>query len=328
MTDSPSARKECLFLRRPGKGRYAAWAIGGALLLLVPLASTASAAPSWDPAPTGWTNGFVMCEFSPTLPTVSVSAVERVQSGLSTTVASVAEVDPSGQTVAVATVSGSNWTATNVSNDDVYDLAYTLAAPVSAATGSEAPLGTASLSVDYVLPVYAGGTGGSVDTVQVDFEVSDWPWQSANDHLVLSFDAWPSFSTQERLDLTSSPGSLMTSVSARSGAALEQMGADAFGTANPASSHPVHVPAVASVSGNVSGATVAIAFSSSAGAFSTLNYSASVTVLFPATIAGIPTIDLVAVGAAAALISILVAVGVRKTRSRPSDLTFVDEKDP
>ena len=49
--------------------------------------------------------------------------------------------------------------------------------------------------------------------------------------------------------------------------------------------------------------------------------------MFPSEIAGIPTIDFVAVGAVGALISVLVAAGVRSVRGRPSDLTFVDEEE-
>lgn len=327
MTGAERGRKVTGLLPRTDPAMRRALVLGGALLLLLPLVSTATAATAWDPAPKEWSNGVVLCEFMPSVPTVSVSALERVQSGLSASVVSVQEVDPTGEVVAIASVASANWAASNLSNDDVYDLSYTVLAPVTGPEASAPTYGSVNLTVSYILPAYEGSTNGSVDSVSVDFQVSAWPWQGAGDHLVLTLGAWPSFADTEHLVLGGSSGALITSVSTASGTALEQMDGSASAIANPSSSNPTHIPVSASISGNGSGAEVSVSFGTAAGTFSALNYSASVSVLFPSTIAGIPTTDLVAVGSMAALISVLVAAGVRKTRSRPSDLTYVEEEE-
>ncbi len=301
--------------------------IGGTFLVLVSLVATASAATTWDPPPQEWTNGVVLCEFLPSVPTVSVSALERSETGISTTMNSVEEIDPSGDVVASATVPAADWTASNLSNDDAYDLSYSAVVPVTGPSASAPLLGSANLTVAYVLPAYEDSTNESLNSVSVDLQVAGWPWQGTEDHLALSLEVWPSFASEEHLVFRSTPGALLTSVSTSSGAAFEQMDGSASAIANPSSSSPITLPATASVSGNSSSALISVSFGSAAGTFSTLNYSASVTVLFPATVAGIPTIDLVAVGSLAALISVLVAGGVRRVRNRSSDLTFVNEED-
>lgn len=327
MSGDTKGRKGASPLPRTGSTIGRSLVLGGTFLLLLLLVSTASAAATWDPAPKEWTNGAVLCEFMPSVPTVSVSALDRAQTGLSATMSSVEEISPSGQVVAAATVASADWTASNLSDDDVYDLSYNVLVPVTGSTESAPVLGSANLTVAYVLPAYEGSTNGSVDSVSVDLQVAGWPWQGTEDHLALNFEVWPSYVNEEHLVLRGTSGALLTSVSATSGTALEQMDGSASAIANPSSSSPISIPASASVTGNNSSAVVSVSFGSAAGTFSTLNYSASVTVLFPETVAGIPTIDLVAVGSLAALISVLVAGGVRITRRRSSDLTYVDEED-
>jgi hypothetical protein len=303
-------------------------ALGGIVLLLFPFAPMASASPSWDPAPGSWSNGFVLCEFAPALPTVSVSALTRAQTGLSATVSSVLEVNPAGRDVASSNLTWASWAGANDSTPDLYDLAYTARASVTNATSPSDVLGSVSMRVDYVLPAYEDSSGGSIDTVSLDVQVAGWPWQSPADHLVLVVSAQPAFANEEHLVLGSSTGALVSSVATSSGTSFEQMSGSTQAVANPGSPAPTTITASPSVTGNATGALVSVSFGSSAGAFSAMNYSATVTVLFPSTVAGIPTIDLVAVGAAAVLISILVAVGVRRVRGRPSDLTYVDREEP
>jgi len=300
----------------------------GLLVLLLPLAATASAATAWDPTPTSWTNGTVLCEFSPNLPMVSVSALSRSDTGLTASVLSLAEVGPTGTLVAAANLSASAWTGANDSTSDTYDLAYTLAANVSTVGSSARIVGTVDLRVDYLLPVYDDPDGGPTNVVSAELQLAGWPWQSAGDHLVITLGATPSFAGEEKLVLGSSSTSLLTSVSASSGTPYEQMTGSSEAFAVAGTGAPTAISAVPSVAGNATGATVSVAFGSSAGEFSSLNYSAGVSVLLPTTVAGIPTIDLVAVGGTAALISGVVALGVRRARSRPSDLTFVDSEEP
>ena len=328
MTEPRMGRVGPTLDRRSSPTIRIALTVAGALLLLLPLASTASAATAWDPTPRSWTNGTVLCEFAPTAPTVSVSALSRAGTGLTVSALSLAEVGPTGMAVARSNLGTAAWTGANDSSTEAYDLAYSVTANVTSVGASTHTLGTVELRVDYVLPAYDDSGEGSVSSVAVDFQLAGWPWQSEGDHLVLTFGAVPSFLGEETIVLGASGGSLLTSVSDSSGAAFERMNGapeanvtSSFGALTP-------VPATASVVGNGTAATIGVAIGSSAGAFSSLNYSASVEVLFPATIAGIPTVDLVAVGGVAALISGLVAVGVRRARGRPSDLTFVETEEP
>lgn len=300
----------------------------GALFLLLPFASTVSAATAWNPTPRSWSNGTVLCEFAPTVPTVSVSAVTRVGTGLTASILSLTEVSPAGAGVASANLSASTWSGANDSTSGAFDLAYTVSANATSFGSPAHVLGTVDLRVDYILPTYDGPDAAPVNAVSVQVHLSGWPWQSPADHLVMTLAAEPTFAGEERIVLGSTGSPLLTSVATSSGSPFEEMTGATEASATGVSGIPTTVSATPSVAGNATGATVSIAFGASAGEFSALNYSAGVTVLFPATVAGIPTIDLVAVGGAAGLISACVAVGVRRARGHPSDLTFVDSEKP
>jgi hypothetical protein len=300
----------------------------GLLVLLSPVATAASPTTSWGIAPSSWSNGVVLCEFSSGVPTVGVSALSRADTGVSATLGSISEAGPGGILVATATLPSSSWTATNFSTDDAYDLGYTVHAPV---TGSSPPypvLGGVDARVDFVLPIYAGSPSGPVDTVAIDVLVSNWSWQALGDHLVISLTLWPTFTDEEHLAFGSSSESILSSSSSSSGATFEQMSAATSAVANRGLPSATSISATASASGNSSLGVVSVAFGAAAGEFAAMNYSASLRVLFPTTIAGIPTADLVAVGGVAALTAILVAAGTRQLRRRPSDLTYVDEEKP
>ena len=296
------------------------------LVLLTPVATAATPTTSWGIAPSSWSNGIVLCEFSSGVPTVGVSALSRADTGDSVTLGSISEVGPGGNLVATATLPSSSWTATNFSTEDAYDLGYTVHAPV---TGSSAPytvLGGVDARVDFVLPIYAGSPSGPTDTVAIDLLVMNWSWQALGDHLVISLTLWPTFADEEHLALGSSSDSIVSSSSSSSGATFEQMAASTNAVANPGLPSATSIPATPSASGNSSVGVVAVAFGAAAGEFAGMSYSASLRVLFPTTIAGIPTVDLVAVGGVAALTAILVAAGTRHLRRRPSNLTYVDEE--
>ena len=309
-------------------GRFGVFLVGTFLLLLAPLASAVPTATTWSDPPQSWSNGIVLCEFAASVPTVAVSALDRMGTGLSATIGSISEVEPTGVVAASANLSSATWTAANFSTDDAYDLGYTVLAPVMSPSVPAQVLGSVDARVDFVLPVYASSPSVSTDTVAVDLLVSDWPWHAVQDHLVVTLAAWPSFTGEEHLVLGTSAGSLLSSVSNPAGEPFEQLAGSTMAVANPGSTTPVNISATASVAGNSSGALVSVALGDTAGEFSTVSYSASVQVLFPKSIVGIPTVDFVAVGGTAALVALLVAAGVHRLRRRPSDLTYAEENEP
>ncbi len=300
----------------------------GLLLLLSPVASAATPTTSWGIAPSSWSNGIVLCQFSPGVPTVGVSALSRADTGMSATLGSISEVTAAGSLVATAALPSNSWAATNFSSDDAYDLGYTVHAPVTAPSAPFPVLGFADARVDFVLPIYAGSSSGPTDTVAIEIQVSNWSWQAAGDHLAVTLTLWPSFASEEHLLLGTSPGSLMSGVSTTSGSTFEQMSAATSAVANTGLPSATSIPATPSASGNSSLGTVAVTFGAGAGEFTSVSYTANVQVLFPATVAGIPTVDLVVVGGVATLVALLVAAGTRYARRRPSDLTYVDEEEP
>lgn len=302
--------------------------LGGSLLLLiVPVAAATAPDTSWGIAPPSWSNGLVLCQFSGTAPVVGVSALAREQSGLSASIGSISEVSSAGAVRANATLSSADWAVTNFSNDDAYDLGYVAHAAVNGPAAPFPLLGSVDLRVDFVLPIYSGSPSGATDTVSIAILLSNWSWQGAGDHLVLALDASPSYATTEHLALGGSPGELVSGVATSGGATWEEISASTSAVADPTSPAPTSVSASPSVMGNSSHGVISVAFGSDAGEFAGLSYSTTVHVLFPTTIAGIPTVDIIAVTGVATLVAALTAVATRQVRRRPSDLTYVDEED-
>jgi len=256
-----------------------------------------------------------------------VSAVARAQTGLSESVGSISEVTSDGIVRANASLSSTDWAVTNFSNDDAYDLGYIAPASVNSPVAPFPLLGAVDLRVDFVLPIYSGSPSGATDTVSIGILVSNWPWQAAGDHIVLTLDASPAYATSEHLVLGSSPGVLVSGVATSGGATFEEMSASTSALADATSPAPVSVPAAPSVMGNSSHGVISVSFGSSAGEFSSLSYSTTVHVLLPTTIAGIPTADIIAVVGVGALVAALTALVTRQVRRRPSDLTYVNEED-
>ncbi len=314
-------------VRRPGSLRSGA--VLGGVLVLATLLTCAGVAPAstWADPAIDWSNGLVLCEFDASLPTVSVSALARAQTGLSVTVTSISEVDPAGDLVASSNLSSAAWTYQNLSTEDAYDLEYTAAAPVITVSSAPGMLPSASVRVDYVLPAYAGSPSGPEELVATDLAVSNWPWQADNDHLVLTLAFWPSFPDSERLALGVAPASLVSGVSIATGATFEEWAGGSTAGVNAGGANATNVSATPTVAGSSASAAVTVVFGATAGAFAELNYSGEVRVLFPSSIAGIPTPELLLVGGTAALAVVGVAVGARVLRRRPSDLVYVDRDD-
>jgi hypothetical protein len=295
-------------------------------LVSMPGSSGSQTAATWLATSPEWNNGVVLCVFDPTSPSVAVSAFGLNGSGLSSSITQVAEVDAAGATVAVASVPSAAWRAWNASTDDTFDQAYQAHDSLVAASGPATPLGSADLRVDYTLPAYADFDSGELNTVTALFQVSNWTWQQSGDRLVLTLPLWPTFAQAEHLSAQAPNGSEITSWSTSTGAAREYFRLSGSANATSAGGAPVSVGVSPVVSLGPSFASVNVTVGSTAGNYASVTYSATVSIPLPAKVAGLPLYDYALVAGAAAALSILVAVGTRRVRKRPSDLQYVDEE--
>jgi hypothetical protein len=299
-----------------------------ALFLGALLAGTAAPAvaesTAWDPDPISWTNGVVLCQFAAAAPTVSVSDDSQNGTGLTVGMSAMSEVAPNGSTVANANLSAAHWTISNVSTDDAFDLAFTAVVPFVAPSG-----GSANVRIDYVLPAYEGSSNGATNTVAVNVSIANWTWQATGDHLAVSFFAMPSFPESESLTHPSNSSWMFSNSRNSSGDELEWMQANTVGTAQLTSGENISISATPTMSvWTPEWAILSVAFGSGAANFRSLNYTSVIGVVLPSTIAGIPLVYFAAVGGAAVLVSLGIAVVTRSVRRRPSDLTYVEEERP
>jgi hypothetical protein len=311
--------------------------VGGAIflttamaLLLVGSLSPAGALAPYPPHPanpvSSWSNGEVLCQFGSSRPSVGVSALGRTDAGMTVDDLAFEEASPGGSEVAVANLTASSWTVSNRSTDDAYDLSYGTTAELMPADGSGPAIGSADLRVDFILPAYEGSPDGSMNVVNVSFTISNWTWQSPDDHLVLAFDASASSPATEHLAATSAPGWLMVTSSNATGAELESLGLASTANASATAGAPTTVDANGTVAfASPALAHVTIAFGTEAKGFGSLAFTARVGVQLPATVAGVPTADLLAAGAAGVAASLAIAGVTRRVRRRPSRLIYAEE---
>jgi hypothetical protein len=314
---------------RPGSIRRAAavalTAVVGLLLVVLPTASAHWAYAPGDPI--AWSNGEVLCEFAPSSALVAISAVNVQPSGLTASMVELAEAHADGSIVATADLAAANWSFENASTEDEFDLAYSVTVPITSAGGSAAPVGTVNVSVNFVLPAYEGSPAGASDTVAVEIGISGWTWQAPDDHLVLTMGAAPSFPDSSRVTAANETGWTVAGQANATGADQERLGVNSSATATAANGSKVPVGAAAALSlWSPQWATVTVSFAASAGEFASLAASARVGVVLPATIAGIPTPELVAAAGAAVLLSVLVAAGTRRLRRKPSSLVYAEDE--
>ena len=300
---------------------------GSALAALAVLFVASSAlGASWN-VPAGWTNGTVLCQFGPTTPQVAVSALSVPESGLITWLVGVSEVRGDGSVAAAADLAGRAWNVANLSTDDAYDLAFTISVPIDAGATGGGTVGSVNLSVQFVLPAYDGSPNGSVDQVTAVFAESGWSWQGIGDHLLLTLGAAPSFPSSSHLSASTESGWTIVGQANATGADQERLGVSA--TANATASNGSTLPVSASSSLDLTSpqaATIAVSFGTSAGEFTNLSFTTRVGVVLPSTVAGIPLPDLAAAVGAGVLVSVLVAVGARRVRRRPSRLIYAEEE--
>ena len=297
-------------------------------VLLGGLSPVVSASPYGPGDPVSWTNGLVLCQFAEDWPSVAVSALSLNGTGVTVAVLNVSEVRANQSLAAYASMGGLPWRASNLSTEDAYDLAYSIEAPVVSSSGSPRTVGSAELSVRFVLPAYSGSPSGSTDIVNVVFSVVNWTWLAPGDHLVVAFSATPSFPGKEQLNTTSAPGWLISSRSTTTGSELERVGANATASATTGAGALTTVVANSTVQIiSPESARLAVAFGTSAGEFTSLGFTAKVGIVVPSAVAGIPLTELAASGAAAVLVSLLVAAAARRLRKKPSKLVYVTEEE-
>jgi hypothetical protein len=311
----------------PPRRRWGLWA--GTGLAVFALLLAASPALAWGDYqdPVAWTNGTVLCQFAASTPMVGVSALSVRESGLTASLVGLSEVRANGSVAATADLSGQAWNVANLSDDDAYDLEFTITAPIEAAPSSAGTVGSVNLSVQFVLPAYDGSPDGAVDQVMIVVAETGWTWQGPGDHLEMILGAAPTVSSTEHLVASTAAGWLLSSVANASGTEREQLGTNSTALVSSPGRPGTTVAANASLAlPSSEQATVAVAFGSGAGEFSALTFVSRVGVVLPATIAGIPLPELLAAAGAATLVSILVAVGARRLRRRPSRLIYAEDE--
>jgi hypothetical protein len=301
---------------------------GLSLVLLIPLASGTSPDAGWSYSPGSWSNGLVLCDFADARPWVTVSALSLGGTGIEADLGSVLEETSDGVVVSHTDAASAVWTAQNLSGADAYDIQYSAKLALASVAQPSAPPSWVYAQVEFILPAYSGTEVGAWDTVTMHVGISNWSWEATGDHLEMEFTAWPSNLSTERLTLERTSGVLVSSVDAASGAPLEDLSAAGIAAVDPGTPQAGTVSASPVVAANGSSAEIAVAFGADGASFSALNYSAEVRVLIPPTVAGIPTIDLVAAGGAGALIAVLIAAGAHRIRRRPSDLTYMKPEEP
>jgi len=295
----------------------------GAVLLVLPVASGGTFPPIWTSASTGWTNGAVTCDFQPDRPGANVSAAGAVDAGIYVGIGQLVELAPNGSAVAMASMSGAAWTIVNQSWDHTLGLAYEANVSEFGAIVPAKRVGLVDVQVVFALPAYDENPTPNATVVTIEAQFSNWSWQASVDTLSLRLVTWPVFSDSEHLEL--GLGSGVTSVSNRTGQEQEYLtpAASASVTTGPGAARSI--PAVPVPSLSADRGSVHVNFSTGAGEYQNLRYSAVVGIALHSAILGIPLYEYAMTGAAAALASIVVAWEVRSARRHPSDLIFAAE---
>lgn len=273
----------------------------------------------------GWSNGLVLCDFNLTSPSVAVSALDVSGSGLSSGVPEITEITSMGQAVAVASVANANWTVVNASTPDAFDLAYQAHVLLVAPSGPATRIGSVDVHIDYILAEYAASNADNLSSVTAVLQISHWTWQGPGDRLVITLPLWPTFVHAEYLSSQSPAGPEITSSSNATGDPREYFLLSDDATATPASGAPKLVHVWPEVSLNPSFASVNLTVGSGAGAFTSLTYTALISIPLPSTVANLPLYEYVLVGGTATVVSIVVAAVTRRVRQRPSDMEYVEE---
>jgi hypothetical protein len=292
----------------------------GAVLLASPVATGGMPPPIWTSASIAWTNGAVSCTFQANRPGMNASAAGTSDAGLYVGLGQLEELAPNGTPVAMASMTGNPWTLLNQSWGETLVLAYGAGVPEFRAASPGVRTGTVEAHIGFSLPAYSENAGSNASSVTMEVQFSNWSWQAPGDSLSLRMLTWPEFNGSEHLE----PGarSSVMSVSNQTGAQMEYFQPNSMATVTLASGATRTITAQPTPSLRPDHGTVQVAFGPSAGEYRSLQYTAVVGVALPAEVFGIPLYEYAAIGAVAAASSMLIALGVRSVRRRPSDLIY------
>ncbi len=212
----PCAKREVSYLSRMSRamlaGKHPRRVVGGAALVavsalllagVVPVAGTALGGGVSPVLPTElvrsagafeWSNGHVAVDFPSAAPVFSVSSASNASLAVSQTLGGLAEVNPSGQIVSMASFLPSrlSWNLTHTYGPQGTTVLLRSDVPVLSANGewesgddSPSPsdgIGNVSVSIAFTLN---DSSGPSPSTVAYSLNVSAWPWYNGNDSLGL-----------------------------------------------------------------------------------------------------------------------------------------------
>lgn len=268
-----------------------------------------------------WTNGPVLCVFNASLPSVVVSASALNDTGIGAGLSQIDELNATtGSVVATATMGSAAWEGANNSTARWFVMSYAEWVTVSSGGPPVHAVGSAWVSIQFVLS-RPPTTAPEADEVAFQLTVQDWPWQAVGDRLALEIQTWSAYPTIEHMTVSSPTSQQVESVRTSTGEPLEYFLANSSAITETGLSIPV-TPQTAIADGV---ATTTLTLGSGAAGSSALEYQASLGILLSTHVLGLPLYDYAAVGAGAGLVALVVGVGTRRVRRRPSDLTYVEE---
>jgi hypothetical protein len=297
----------------------------GTLLVLFGLVgllavSSARAYPAADITTYQWSNTDVTCLFNNSTPAVTVSASDRTETGMGVGLDQMAELSPTGETLALASVSSTDWYPQNQSTDQAFVMNYVGTMNVTDVLTSQVA-GLVNVSVNFTLIKSASAPAG--DEVGFQVGISGWPWQSPTDTLALVVPIWSAFATTEHVAVASHTAPTVDSVLTSNGQTLEYFEASPSATTSLDATIPVS--AYTSITNGI--ATTTLTLGHGVGGASALAYEATLGISPSTRILGLPLYDYAAVAGGAGLVALVVGVGTRQIRRRPSDLTYVEEEE-
>ncbi len=188
----------------------------GTLLVLLAVAALVAVTParaaSSDYGPYSWSNGTVLCVFNDTQPSVTVSATDLNGTGMSAGLDQIAELSPSGTPVTNAVISSVTWNPVDDSTATAFVMNYSDSVPVTSPGTPSHVVGAVQVTVNFTL--HRNPTGASqADQVSFQLSIHGWPWQNTQDTLATIVPIWSAFTRRS----TSSSGRSRVPVSRASG---------------------------------------------------------------------------------------------------------------
>jgi hypothetical protein len=270
----------------------------------------------------GWTNGTVMCVFSPTLPAVTVSATALNGTGIAAALGQITEESPSGVPIATAVPTTIPWEPVNASSSEWLTMNYSQFVSVTNATNPSQSLGPAWVSVSFALN-QTPPNATLADVVAFQLSIQGWPWHSPSDTFALSVLTWSAYSASEHMVVSSPSSPRVESVNNSNGHAQEYF--EAGLTATTGTGAVLAVTPHTVLAGGI--ATTTLTLGPGAGGASAVTYQATLGITPSTPVLGLPLYDYLAVAGGAGLVALVVGVGTRRVREEPSDLTYVEEAE-